>query len=279
MGDPVGTSSAFGELLWTFKEQADRFGAKIVFYQISEEYLPIYLDLGLSLLKLGQEARVELSQFGLEGKKRDNLRRGRNKLIKQNYYFEVLERDAVVANINRLKEISDAWLTQKQVREKRFSLGFFSEAYICRTRVAVARSPEGQIMAFANLWETFSHEELSIDLMRYDPLAPNGVMDFKFAELMLWGKTQQYTWFNLGVAPLSGLERHPLAPLWHKIGTTIFDLGEEFYNFEGLYEYKAKFNPVWQSRYLATPAGLSAPFTLLTITRLIAGGWKGIIKK
>lgn len=279
MGDPVGTSSAFSELLWKFKEKADRFGAKIVFYQISEEYLPIYLDLGLSLLKLGQEARVELSQFGLEGKKRDNLRRGRNKLIKQNYYFEVLERDAVVANINRLKEISDAWLTQKQVREKRFSLGFFSEAYICRTRVAVARSPEGQIMAFANLWETFSHEELSIDLMRYDPLAPNGVMDFIFAELMLWGKTQQYVWFNLGVAPLSGLERHPLAPLWHKIGTTIFDLGEEFYNFEGLYEYKAKFNPVWQSRYLATPAGLSAPFTLLTITRLIAGGWKGIIKK
>ncbi|WP_119689512.1 phosphatidylglycerol lysyltransferase domain-containing protein, partial [Acinetobacter nosocomialis] len=52
MGDPVGTSSAFGELLWKFKEQADRFGAKIVFYQISEEYLPIYLDLGLSLLKL-----------------------------------------------------------------------------------------------------------------------------------------------------------------------------------------------------------------------------------
>ncbi|WON80649.1 phosphatidylglycerol lysyltransferase domain-containing protein [Acinetobacter sp. UGAL515B_02] len=66
-----------------------------------------------------------------------------------------------------------------------------------------------------------------------------------------------------------------LAQNWHHD----FDLGEEFYNFEGLYEYKAKFNPVWQSRYLATPAGLSAPFTLLTITRLIAGGWKGIIKK
>ena len=34
MGDPVGTSSAFGELLWKFKEQADRFGAKIVFIKL-----------------------------------------------------------------------------------------------------------------------------------------------------------------------------------------------------------------------------------------------------
>ncbi len=126
-------------------------------------------------------------------------------------------------------------------------------------------------MAFANLWEVAQPDEVSIDLMRYDPAAPRGVMDLLFAELMLWGRAQGYRWFNLGTAPLSGLERHPLAPLWHKIGTAVFDLGEEFYNFEGLYRYKAKFDPDWRPRYLASPPGLSVPIILLAITRLIAG--------
>jgi phosphatidylglycerol lysyltransferase len=67
--------------------------------------------------------------------------------------------------------------------------------------------------------------------------------------------------------------------LWHKIGAVIFDMGDQFYNFEGLYEYKAKFSPQWQSRYLAAPNGLSVPFILIKITRLISGSWQGIFGK
>jgi len=81
------------------------------------------------------------------------------------------------------------------------------------------------------------------------------------------------------MAPLAGLERHPLAPLWHKIGATIFDMGDQFYNFEGLYEYKAKFAPQWRPCYLAAPASLSVPYILMVITRLISGGWQGIFSK
>ena len=115
--------------------------------------------------------------------------------------------------------------------------------------------------------------------MRYDPQSPKGIMDFLFAELMLWGKTEQYWWFSLGMAPLAGLERHRMAPLWHKIGATIFDFSDQFYNFEGLYLYKAKFSPKWQPRYLAAPASLSVPMILMAITRLISGGWQGIFGK
>ena len=272
MGDPVGSESSFEGLLWRFREVADRYAAKVVFYQVAERHLPLYLDLGLVFLKLGQEARVALPDFKLEGKRRENLRHGRNKLIKQGFAVRILEPSEVTAFMPRLREISDLWLADKKAHEKRFSLGYFDEAYVARTRVAVAIGPDADIMAFANLWETEGREEVSIDLMRYDPASPRGVMDLLFAELMLWGREQGYRWFNLGVAPLSGLESHPLAPRWHKIGTAIFHLGEEFYNFEGLYHYKAKFDPDWRPRYLASPPGLSVPIILLTVTRLIAGG-------
>ena len=36
-------------------------------------------------------------------------------------------------------------------------------------------------------------------------------MEAMFIELILWGRTQGYTLFNLGMAPLAGLSTHPLA--------------------------------------------------------------------
>ena len=96
---------------------------------------------------------------------------------------------------------------------------------------------------------------------------------------MLWGREQGYRWFNLGMAPLAGLENHPLAPTWHKIGTAIFDLSEEFYDFEGLYRYKAKYDPAWRPRYLAAPPGVNMPSVLLRTSTLISGGWSGMFMK
>ncbi|MDD5273541.1 MAG: phosphatidylglycerol lysyltransferase domain-containing protein [Methylovulum sp.] len=72
-----------------------------------------------------------------------------------------------------------------------------------RTDVAVIRDGAGQIKAFANLWQTANHQELSVDLMRYDPDSPKGIMDFLFAGLMLWGKAENYRWFALGMASLA----------------------------------------------------------------------------
>ena len=178
-----------------------------------------------------------------------------------------------------MRQIYDARLSHKNTREKGFSLGFFEEGYIKNCDVAVIKDEAGNIKAFANLWLTSDKAQLSVDLMRYQPNTPNGIMDYLFAELMLWGKAENYQWFCLGMAPLAGLNNRPLSPLWNKVGATLFKKGEHFYNFEGLYEYKAKYAPQWHPRYLAAPAGLSVPFILMQIARIISGGWQGIFGK
>ena len=279
LSDPIGDSATFKHTLRQFQEQADRHGAKPVFYKVSADMLPHYLDLGLSLYKLGEEAKVSLASFTLQGKQHDAQRNRRNKFIKMGYQFEILSGQAVDLSMPCLRRISDAWMLSKQVREKGFSLGFFDEAYIRNTDVAVIKDEAGTILAFANLWQTANREELSIDLMRYDPSAQKGMMDYLFSELMLWGKAENYQWFSMGLAPLAGLEQSPLAPLWHKIGATLFDLGDQFYNFKGLHEYKAKYTPAWQPRYLAAPGGMSVPIIMVIITSIISGGWQGIFTK
>jgi phosphatidylglycerol lysyltransferase len=124
-----------------------------------------------------------------------------------------------------------------------------------------------------------SGEEFSVDLMRHVPDAPHGVMDFLFVELMLWGKAQGFRWFNLGMAPLANLEDHALAPLRSRVGAMLFRHGEHFYNFRGVREYKEKFDPVWEPKYLAAPGGLALAGVVCDIGMLISGGAGGLLKK
>ncbi len=278
MGDPIGETEELEELTWQLLTLADRHNAKIAFYQVSTKHIPLYLELGLALIKLGEEARVPLASFSLEGSKRSGLRQAYNRMFRDGVSFEIIPAAALNTILPQLQQISNHWMEDKKAREKRFSLGFYNEDYLRRCEVAVVKKA-GEIIAFANIWQLENKEELSIDLMRYEPGAPNGVMEFLMVSLMLWGKQNEYQWFNLGMAPLYGLEKHPLASLWNKIGNTVFRFGHEFYNFEGLYQYKNKFGPKWQPRYLAAPAGISMASALLSVTTLISGGLKGVFTK
>ncbi len=278
MGDPVGTPGAYRELIWRYLEMCDRAGAWPAFYQIRPDMLPLYVDAGLSLMKLGEEGRVELGTFSLDGGHRRTERNSLRKLEKENCEFSILPQSGVASAMDDLRRISDDWLHSKNVREKGFSLGRFDERYLGNFPHAVVKR-DGHIVAYANILLGAEQEELSLDLMRYTNEVPGGVMDFLFLNLMLWGKEQGYHWFSLGMAPLSGLESHTLAPLWSKVGAVVFRHGEHFYNFQGLRQYKQKFDPVWEPRYLASPGGLALPRILSNVASLIAGGTSGIVTR
>lgn len=279
MGDPVGPVEEWPELLWRFRETCSAQGGWPVFYEVSCDHLQLYLDLGLTLLKLGEDARVALSSFSMEGAARSSLRSVVRHLERAGYTFAVVPPDRTAALMPELRQISDAWLADKHAREKHFSLGRFDEAYVRRFPVAIVRGPSERIEAFATVWESVGHEELSVDLMRHLPDAPNGMMDYLFSELMLHGREEGFRWFNLGMAPLSGLPQHELMPLWDRIGGFLFRHGEHFYNFKGLRKYKEKFDPEWRPRYLASPGGLALPKVLTDLSALISGGLSGLVSK
>ena len=277
MGDPVGPVGEWRELLWRFRELATKQGAWAVFYQVRSQNVALYLDLGLTMQKLGEEARVDLATFSID-KQKKTTRHSYRKAIQDGIVFEIVPVTDVPRLLPRLKQISDAWLEAKNTREKSFSLGSFNPRYLARFPMAIA-TRNGEPVAFANVLCGAEHEELSIDLMRFTSDSPPGTMDFLFLSLMQWGKENGYRWFNLGMAPLSGMENRPLAPLWMRVGALIFKHGELFYNFQGLRAYKEKFGPEWEPRYLASPGGLSLPLILANAAALVSGGMKGIITK
>lgn len=272
MGDPLGNSGVADDLLWRFVERSQDEGMRPVFYCVSPDELPRLIDMGFRLFKLGEEARVDISGFSIESSAARKLRKSLSRFDRTGCTFELWDTGTVARELPTLRLVSDAWLADHKAGEKGFSLGSFSDGYVSRFPCAVVKDPGGKVIAFSNLWETGDKSELSVDLMRHLPSAPGGMMEVIFIQLMLWGHQQGYKWFNLGMAPLSGLSPHPLAPLWHKIAGRIFHRGEAFYNFQGLRGYKDKFDPQWEPRYIAVHASWSLPSALLDVTLLIGGG-------
>ena len=278
MGDPVAPDEAFPDLIRAFLERCDDFAGTPVFYEVRKEQLHHYADFGLAFVKLGEEAIVDLELFDLEGPAAAKRRQALRRLEKEGARFRILGGDEVKVALPELRSVSDDWLLDKAGGEKGFSLGFFEEAYLKRFPVAVIER-SGAIVAFANLWLGPGRRELSVDLMRYGAAAPNGVMDAMFVHLMLWGREQGYRDFVLGMAPLSGFEGSPIAPLWARLGHLFYRRGERFYNFQGLRTFKDKFGPRWEPRYLAYPGGLRLPLVLADIAALVSGGYRRIFRR
>lgn len=277
MGEPAGLAAERLPLLWRFAELADSFGGAAVFYSVGEGMLAELATLGLAVRKVGEAAVIETAAFSLAGRGRQGLRTAVNRAEREGIGFEVLPPGAARPLEAELRFVSDAWLSRHNGEEKAFSLGRFDIAYLDASPLAVARV-QGRIVAFANLL-TGSGEaggEVMIDLMRHDPDGPHGVMDFLFTRAVLWARDQGLARFDLGMAPLSGLEDRRLAPVFARVGALVFEEGGAVYGFQGLRTYKAKFDPVWRPKFIAAPPSTPLPLALLDVALLTSGGWLGL---
>lgn len=191
LGDPIGPADRIGGLIGRFLERADDFGGVPVFYEARKEHLHRYADFGLTFVKLGEEARVDLRSFTLEGGHARGLRQTLRRFEKEAATYRIVTAGETPPIMDQLREVSDDWLAQKSGGEKGFSLGFFDPEYVSRFPVAVVERG-GRIVAFATLWPGPRREELSLDLVRYQHDAPSSVMEALIINLLIWGREQEY---------------------------------------------------------------------------------------
>lgn len=278
LGDPVGDAQEFEVLCWSFAEQATKANCRPVFYEVSGRHLPLWVELGLSLNKIGEEAVIDLRSFSLAGSRFKSMRAALNKRQREGYQLEILRAPHDAALIDQLRSISEAWLGDKTGREKGFSVGRFDPRYLDLFDIAVVRKDQ-RIVAFANILSSSGGRFLAVDLMRYLPEEASGLMEYMFLSLIETFKAQGAEEFSLGTAPLSGLSERSVARSWNRFGRLIYRHGGAFYNFEGLRGFKQKFQPDWRPRYLALPPNVSPMIAMGDVALLIAGTTRGLIAK
>jgi len=267
--DPVGPRAEWPGLIARFVSLAHAHGGRAAFYQVRADALALYLDAGLKLMKLGEEACIGLDGFALEGPQRTNLRYALKRGERDGLSVEVIGPGEVPALLPRLREISDAWLQGRHRGEKSFSVAAFDAEYLAAQSVMLLRQ-RGRPVAFTTFMTTDLYTEATVGVMRHAAGASPYAMEYLFTRLALHLKQAGFHRLSLGMAPLSGLTPTPLAAAWHQIGHLVWRFGGRLYNFRGLRTFKNKFNPDWQPRYLAA-SGTLGPFLTLADLAVLAG--------
>ncbi|PTI69089.1 bifunctional lysylphosphatidylglycerol flippase/synthetase MprF, partial [Mammaliicoccus vitulinus] len=248
LGDPVGNRNQFNQILSDFYDQMQFLGHDIIFYQVQSKLLSLYHDYGNIFFKLGEEALIDLNTFSLSGKKKRGMRATYNKLETEGYQFDIMHAPYSQEDLKMMKDISDSWLESKQ--EMSFSVGSFQLDYLNRAPVAVIRNKNNEIVGFCSLMFTNYNQSISIDLIRWNKNIDLPLMDALYIHMLLWAKEEGYKQFNMGMATLSnvGLNKH--AYLREKFAAKVFENMNSLYSFQGLRNYKQKYAPDWEPRYL-----------------------------
>ena len=184
LGDPVCAESRQGPLIRAFLERCDDFGGVPVFYEISKDHLHRYADLGLTFVKLGEEARVDLHAFTLEGGHARKHRQAVRRLQDAGATFRVMPVEEVGRRTEELHDVSTDWLSEPAGGENAFSLGSFNPDYVSRFPSRSSRWTAGHPSRTCGWVRTQEISSISCDSIA----ARLNVMESLFVHMMLWAR-------------------------------------------------------------------------------------------
>jgi phosphatidylglycerol lysyltransferase len=255
LGDPVGLDDELDRMTASFLRFCIDNGWQVVF--LLSDLILMYEHLGFSLLKIAESAVVDLKFFCENTAKKKYFRYLRRKLESEGFQLTRYEPPHAQRLLEEVEEVSKEWLGLPGHREFGFLEGSFSREYLAGAPLTVLRAPDGQAVAFVNEIPSYKRGEATIDLMRHRPGVHWAAMDYIFLVLMqeLWKKG--YTTFYLGLANIAD------KPGPTMIEKAIYQISTHInwlIHAKGVRQYKEKFEPNWEDRYLAyyrTPLALT----------------------
>ena len=234
-------------LIQSFEHYCSERGLRTFYYRVTEDDLPAYLSLKKKAIKLGQEAIVDVTTFSLEGAEKKSMRNAIRKIEHGGYHFNAYYPPLKDGLIQQLSAVSNDWLSQRGHSEAGFSQGIFKASELKKCAVLTVESNDSKILAFINVVPSYKKGEGTYDLIRQTSDSPNGVLDYLVVKMIEYFKDNDYKTLNLGLAPLAGMEDNNLN---EQIITFYKKNFKQASRLKGLFDYKSKFEPRWENRYL-----------------------------
>jgi phosphatidylglycerol lysyltransferase len=277
LGDPVGPEQELEAIIRSFVRYCSENGWSVAFHEVLPDLLPMYHRLGMRILKTGEEAVIDLEHFCSKTAKRKSFRRIRRKFEREGYFLTHHSPPHPRELLDEVEEISNEWLSLPGRRERSFTLGSFDRSYLNETPLFAVRDSDKHPLAFVNEIPSYRKGEAAIDLMRYRLETPHGTMEYLLTEVMLALREEGYHRFDLGLAPLAGVGDRPGATFQERTLSQLFERLTRFFSYKGLRNYKAKFEPDWEERFLAYGLGpLALARVGVALTRVTEGEKRGV---
>jgi lysylphosphatidylglycerol synthetase-like protein (DUF2156 family) len=276
-GDPLCSDDDLELAVGEWLEHCRHNGWTPCVYEAAEDRLPVYRRLGLRTLKMAEEAIVDLASFSLAGGKRAALRSMVHKVTRLGLAVRRYDRASAPdpAVDEQLEEVSEEWLAEKRLGEMGFSLGRFSLESLDRAIVFLCGEGE-RVIGFTS-WRPYRGGRAALlDLMRKRKDAPSGTMDLLVARALEELRAAGLEEASLANAPLANVGG-PRGGL-EKGVALLFESLNSFYGYKNLFQFKKKFAPRWEGRYLVYPRGVELPRIAYALTRVHgAGGLRRLV--
>lgn len=258
-GDPVGASDALPALFRLLGSFAEARGLKLAAVGAGERLLPLWRQLGLRTLYLGDEAVVDTSAFSLEGRAIRKVRQSISRLDKAGYAAELVEVGALDdATLAELDAVSRSWRQGAPERGFAMSLDALRRDDHGDSLVLVARDARGDVRGFLHFAPSYGRPAVSLSLMRRDRGTPNGLTEFMVVRAIELLQAREVDEASLNFSVFARLIHEPRGQLERLAGRGLL-LADRFFQIERLYRFNAKFFPRWEPRYLVYERRLGLP--------------------
>ncbi|MGZ4309627.1 MAG: phosphatidylglycerol lysyltransferase domain-containing protein [Gaiellaceae bacterium] len=249
-GDPVGPDDAIPDLFRELSLFAEARGLRIAVLGAGERLRPLWRQLGLRSLYLGDEAVVETRTFSLEGRAIRKVRQSVTRLEKQGF----------VARLQQLGELSDAEIAELDAVSSRWRDGATERGFAMTldalrreeygdSLVVVGRDADGRIRGFLHFVPSYGRAAVSLSMMRRDHNTPNGLTEFLVARGLELLRDRGIDEASLNFAAFARFIHGPHNLLERLIGRVLL-AADSFFQIERLHRFNAKFFPRWEPRYL-----------------------------
>lgn len=246
-------------------------GLKTIYYRIDARDLPIFEKLKKKSMFLGQEGIIDIDAFKMEGGDMKPTRNMLHRLENDGFSCKRLDQPIKDGVLQKLKAVSDEWLTSFDKKESAFSGGVFKAHELKNQTIFTVENVEEKVVAFANIIPDYSTEEGTYDLIRKTADAPKGVMDLLLVEMVEYFRSQNIKYLNVGLAPMSGIQKGKNFP--EKTMKYAYDNLRRMQHFKGLRFFKEKYASRWDDKYIVYNNGydlIQLPFIINKVSKYIA---------
>ena len=262
-GDPVGEAAAIPNLLAKLAVFAETRGLVIAAIGVSEPLRPLFEQLGLRALYLGDEAIIDTGSFSLEGRPIRKVRQSVTRLEKAGFTAELARlADLDDRTFAELEQVSHLW--RRGSRERGFAMALDALRHDDHddTTIVLARDRSGHVRGFLHLVPSYGRPAVSLSVMRRDPDTPNGLTEFLVAKAVELLREDGVDELSLNFATFARYLHSPRGRL-ERIAGSLARRADAIFQIERLYRFNAKFFPRWEPRYAMYERLAALPRTAL----------------
>jgi lysyl-tRNA synthetase class 2 len=261
-GDPIGDPEAWPGAISAYRELVDEYGWTPAVMGCSELGATIFKrEYDLSAYALGDEAIVDVCDFSLEGRPMRGVRQACTRVARAGYEVKVRRcKDIDRDELAELIKVADAWRGASVERGFSMALSRLGDTADCQSVMATAYL-DGHLRGLLN-FVPWGADGLSLDLMRRDRSADNGLNEFMIAQLFgacpelgVRRVSLNFAVFRDAIERGERIGAGPVLRVWR--GVIIFL--SRFWQIESLYRFNVKFRPYWEPRFLSFPAARDLP--------------------